>query len=41
MAGQAVPLAGFQQGHYRLAIRVTDLISGKSITRDVHFTVGS
>ena len=41
MAGQAVPLAAFQDGRYRLAIRVTDLISGKSITRDVHFTVGS
>jgi hypothetical protein len=41
MAGQAVPLAGFQEGQYRLAIRVTDLISGKSVTRDVNFTVGS
>jgi hypothetical protein len=41
MAGQAVPLAAFQDGEYRLAIRVTDLISGKSITRDVNFTVGS
>ena len=41
MAGQAVPLAGFQDGEYRLAIRVTDLISGKSVTRDVNFSVGS
>jgi hypothetical protein len=41
MAGQAVPLASFQEGEYRLAIRVTDLISGKSITRDVNFTVVS
>jgi hypothetical protein len=41
MAGQAVPLAGFQDGQYRLAIRVTDLVSGKSITRDVNFAVGS
>jgi hypothetical protein len=41
MAGQAIPLGGFQEGQYRLAIRVTDLISGKSITRDVLFTVGS
>lgn len=41
MAGQAVPLAGFQHGEYRLAIRVTDLISGKSITRDVAFTVAA
>ena len=41
MAGQAVPLAAFQEGDYRLAIRVTDLISGKTVTRDVEFTVGS
>jgi hypothetical protein len=41
MAGQGIPLAGFEQGDYRLAIRVTDLISGKSLMRDVNFTVGS
>lgn len=41
MAGQAVPLASFQEGQYRLAIRVTDLISGKSVTRDINFTVVS
>jgi hypothetical protein len=41
MAGQGIPLAGFDAGDYRLAIRVTDLLSGKSITRDVNFTVGS
>ena len=41
MAGQAVPLSGFQDGEYRLAIRVTDLISGKAITRDVNFTVAA
>lgn len=41
MAGQGVPLAGFQDGEYRLAIRVSDLLAGRSITRDVSFTVGS
>lgn len=41
VAGQGVPLAGFEQGDYRLAIRVTDLVSGKTILRDVLFTVGS
>jgi hypothetical protein len=41
MAGQGIPLAGFRDGNYRLAIRVIDLISGESITRDVQFTVGS
>ena len=41
MAGQGVPLAGFEPGEYRLAIKVSDLLSGKSIVRDVVFTVGS
>lgn len=39
MAGQGVPLAAFPEGDYRLAIRVTDMLSGRSITRDVRFTV--
>jgi hypothetical protein len=39
MAGQGVPLAGFQEGDYRLAIKVTDLVSGRSISREVRFTV--
>jgi hypothetical protein len=41
LAGQGIPLAGFDQGDYRLAIKVTDLLSGKFVTRDVAFTVGS
>lgn len=41
MAGQVVPLAGFEAGDYRLDIQVIDLLSGKSISRDVLFTVGS
>ncbi len=41
LAGQEVPLAGFQDGDYRLAIRVTDMLSGRFVLRDVHFTVGS
>lgn len=41
LAGQGVPLSGFEHGEYRLAIRVTDLLAGTSIVRDVHFTVGS
>ena len=32
MAGQGVPLAGFPEGDYRLAIKVTDLVSGQSIS---------
>jgi hypothetical protein len=41
LAGQVVPLAGFQEGEYRLGVQVIDLLSGKSISRDVFFTVGS
>jgi hypothetical protein len=41
MAGQGVPLTGFQDGEYRLAITVTDRVSGRSVSRDVSFTVRS
>lgn len=41
MAGQGIPLAGFQEGDYRLMIKVTDFLAGKTLTRDVNFTVGS
>jgi hypothetical protein len=41
MAGQVVPLSGFQEGDYRLAVQIVDLLSGKSVSRDVFFTVGS
>jgi hypothetical protein len=38
-SGQAVPLASFPEGDYRLEIKVTDKIANKSVTRDVNFTV--
>ena len=41
MAGQVVPLSAFEAGDYRLDVEVTDLLSGRSISRDVFFTVGS
>jgi hypothetical protein len=41
MAGQVVPLSAFQEGEYRLAVQVIDLLSGQSISRDVLFKVGS
>jgi hypothetical protein len=41
MAGQIVPLSGFELGEYRLDVQVVDLLSGKSISREVVFTVGS
>jgi hypothetical protein len=37
--GQAVPLASFPEGDYRLEIKITDKLSSKSLTRDVTFTV--
>lgn len=39
IAGQSIPLALFDPGEYRLEITVTDKTSGKSITRNVPFTV--
>jgi len=38
-SGQAVPLATFPEGDYRLEIKVTDKIASKTITRDINFTV--
>ncbi len=38
-SGQAVPLASFPEGDYRLEIKVTDKIANKSLTREVNFTV--
>jgi len=34
-----VPLASFPEGDYHLEIKVADKVSGKSITRDVTFTI--
>ena len=39
LAGQVVPLGGFEEGEYRLELQVFDLLSGKSLSRDVVFTV--
>ncbi len=38
-SGQAVPLATFPEGDYRLEIKITDKVANKSLTRDVNFTV--
>jgi hypothetical protein len=38
-SGQAVPLASFPEGQYRLEIKVTDKVGNKSLTRDINFTV--
>jgi hypothetical protein len=38
-SGQAVPLASFPEGDYRLEIKVTDKIANKTLTREVTFTV--
>jgi hypothetical protein len=37
--GISVPLASFGEGSYRLAIKISDKVSGKVLTRDVNFTV--
>jgi hypothetical protein len=37
--GQAVPLASFPEGDYRLEIKVTDKLANKTVTRDVNFSV--
>lgn len=37
--GITVPLASFAEGQYRLAIKISDKVSGKVLTRDVNFNV--
>lgn len=39
MIAQAVPLGSFPEGDYRLEIKLTDKLSGKSLSKDVPFTV--
>lgn len=39
LAGQQIPLTRFADGDYRLQITVSDKTNGKSIRRDVNFTV--
>jgi hypothetical protein len=38
-SGQAVPLASFPEGQYRLEIKVTDKLASKTLMRDVNFSV--
>lgn len=39
MAGQGILLSSFPEGEYRLGITVTDRLSGRTLLRDVTFTV--
>jgi len=39
LPGQGILLSGFEEGDYRLGITVTDLLSRKTVSRDVAFTV--
>ena len=39
MAGQGILLSSFQEGEYRLGITVTDLLSRRTLSRDVTFRV--
>ena len=40
-SGQAVSLAPFPEGQYRLEIKVTDKVSNKTLVRDVNFSVSA
>jgi hypothetical protein len=40
-SGQAVSLAPFPEGSYRLEIKVTDKVANKTLTRDINFTVSA
>src|SRR5262245_37601816 len=40
-SGQAVSLAPFPEGSYRLEIKVTDKVANKTLTRDINLTVSS
>jgi hypothetical protein len=39
--GQAVPLASFPEGQYRLEIKVTDKIANKTLVREINFSVSA
>ena len=39
VAGQSLPLGAFAEGEWRLEIKVTDKISGKTVTHNVKFVV--
>jgi hypothetical protein len=39
--GQAVPLASFPEGDFRLEIKVTDKVANKTVIRDVNFSVSA
>ena len=39
VAGQSVPLGSFPEGEYRLEVKVTDKLAGKTVTQNVPFFV--
>jgi hypothetical protein len=41
VAGQSVPLGSFPEGDFRLEIKITDKLSGKSVTHNVPFKVAA
>ena len=41
VAGQSVPLASFPEGDYRLEIKITDKLAGKSVTHNLPFKVAA
>ena len=40
-SGQAVPLASFPEGDYRLEIKITDKMANKTLTKEINFTVAA
>jgi hypothetical protein len=40
-SGQAVPLASFPEGDYRLEIKVTDKLANKTLTREINFSISA
>ena len=38
-SGQAVPLASFPEGDYRLEIKITDKLANKTVSREVNFSI--
>jgi hypothetical protein len=41
VAGQSVPLGSFPEGEYRLEVKVTDKLTGKTLTQNIQFFVAA
>jgi hypothetical protein len=41
VAGQSVPLGSFPEGEYRLEVKITDKLTGKTLTQNIQFFVAA